>query len=124
MLGAEGLTGRLSAPSRFHSPAHPAAAFGIFAHIAAGAAITLRAPSQLVAPLRRRAPGPHRLAGRLIAAAALVAALGGLVFILAQGTIGGAPMALAFGICGGAMAASAVFAVRHARARDLRRRHE
>jgi len=94
---------------------------GISLHMLGGAVITVLAPLQLVAPLRRRYPRWHRWAGRITVALALVAALGGLGFILGRGTIGGPIMDAGFALYGGLMALAAVQTLRFARARELTR---
>jgi hypothetical protein len=93
----------------------------ISVHMLAGAAITALAPLQVLQGPRRRWPWLHRATGRAIVAAALVAALGGLVFIAVRGTIGGAWMDFGFALYGAAMAVAAVQTFRHAKARDIAR---
>ena len=72
----------------------------IFSHMAAGAAITVLVPLQLVPSLRLRLPILHRWSGRLIILAAIAAAVGGLVYIPLRGTIGGMPMNIGFSLYG------------------------
>ncbi|MEO0683085.1 MAG: DUF2306 domain-containing protein [Pseudomonadota bacterium] len=93
----------------------------VFAHMAAGAALTLLAPLQLIGALRRRAPGWHRWVGRTVVALAAATALGGLLYIALRGTVGGAAMSLAFAVYGALMLLSAGQALRFARAGDVAR---
>lgn len=102
---------------RIWDPAELRASVGIGLHLLAGIVLLALGPIQLVAPLRSRWPSLHRWSGRVYASAAIVAGAGGLVFILAKGTIGGTPMDIAFAIYGLALIVAAGSAVRHARAR-------
>ena len=104
---------------RLYEPGSPAATAAIASHFAAGAILLLLGPIQLIGALRRAAPSFHRWTGRLYVVAALSAGLGGLVFIVRQGTIAGAPMSVAFGIYGALMIIAAVQTYRFARARRL-----
>lgn len=104
-------------PARMFDPAALRASIGIGLHLLAGAVLLLLGPIQLFAALRKRWPALHRWSGRVYASAAMLAGAGGLVFILAKGTIGGAQMDIAFAIYGLALMLAAGNAVRHARAR-------
>ena len=99
------------------SPGAPAATAGIAMHFAAGGIILLFGPIQLIGRVRAAAPAVHRWIGRLYVGAAFLAGLGGLAFILVNGTIGGAAMDLGFGLYGTLMIAASVQTFRHARAR-------
>ena len=103
-------------PSLF-SPRAPAATAGIATHFVAGGIILLLGPIQLIGRVRRAAPALHRWLGRIYVAAAFLAGLGGLAFILVNGTIGGRAMDLGFGLYGGLMVLASVQTWRHARAR-------
>jgi hypothetical protein len=94
---------------------------GIAAHFAAGGLVLLLGPIQLVGRLRRAAPAFHRWTGRLYVLAGFTAGLGGLAFILVNGTIGGGAMNLGFGGYGALMVVASVQTYRHARARRLDR---
>ncbi|MEH6834790.1 DUF2306 domain-containing protein [Falsihalocynthiibacter arcticus] len=89
----------------------------IFNHMAAGAAITVLVPLQLIPSLRQRLPALHRWSGRLIILAAIVTAIGGLVYIPLRGTIGGMPMNIGFSLYGVLVLLTAVQTIRYARAR-------
>ncbi len=104
-------------PARMFDPDALRASIGIGLHLSAGAVLLLLGPIQLVGALRKRWPALHRWSGRVYASAAVLAGAGGLVFILAKGTIGGTPMDIAFAIYGLALILAAGNAVRHARAR-------
>jgi hypothetical protein len=95
---------------------HPAALMAIASHMAAGAIILVLGPVQLIDGVRQRWPALHRWIGRLYVFTGFVAGLGGLGFILIQGTIGGAVMNLGFGLYGALMVLAAVETWRHARA--------
>ena len=89
----------------------------IFSHMAAGAAITVLVPLQLIPSLRLRLPALHRWSGRLIIIAAVATAVGGLVYIPLRGTIGGTPMNIGFSLYGALVLLTAVQTIRYARAR-------
>ena len=90
----------------------------IYGHMIVGGVLTLLVPLQLLHPVRNSAPALHRIAGYVIAALALLTSVGGLIYILLNGTIGGWPMTVGFGLYGVLLAVSAVQTVRYARARD------
>ena len=100
-------------------PRAPIGTAGIAAHFAAGGIILLLGPIQLIGRIRRAAPAFHRWAGRVYVLAGLIAGLGGLAFIAANGTIGGVAMNVGFGGYGALMALASVQTWRHARARRL-----
>ncbi len=102
-----------------YQPEQRAATIGIGLHFAAGGIILVLGCVQLVAAVRSRYPALHRWLGRVYAAAALVAGLGGLTFIAVSGTIGGTVMDIGFGLYGALMVIAAVQTVRHARAKRL-----
>ncbi len=91
----------------------------IFSHMLAGAVITLLVPFQLIGPLRRRAPKLHRWSGRIIAACAIITAIGGLIYIPLRGTIGGWPMDAGFTLYGMLILLTATQTYRFARARRV-----
>jgi uncharacterized membrane protein len=97
---------------------------GIALHFAAGGAILLLGPVQLIGRIRAAPPAVHRWLGRVYVAAACAAGLGGLSFIAANGTIGGLAMSVGFGGYGALIMLAAVQAWRHARARRQPRRLE
>ncbi|TKR34188.1 DUF2306 domain-containing protein [Luteimonas gilva] len=116
----DGATGQGNASEqapRIWDPATLRASIGIGMHLLAGTVLLLLGPIQLIAPLRARWPKLHRWSGRIYASAAILAGAGGLVFIVAKGTIGGTAMDIAFAIYGLALILAAGNAVRHARAR-------
>ena len=102
---------------RLHDPQNPLATTGIGLHFAAGTILLLLGPVQLIASVRQRVPRLHRWIGRFYASAALLAGLGGLAFILLQGTIGGPAMNAGFCLYGALTVMAAFETVRHARAR-------
>lgn len=100
-----------------YDPQQLLATAGIGLHFLAGGVILVLGPIQLSEAIRRRAPGFHRWCGRLYALSALVAGVGGLLFIALQGTIGGWPMDVGFALYGALMILAAVETARHAIAR-------
>ncbi|WP_051316034.1 DUF2306 domain-containing protein [Algoriphagus vanfongensis] len=72
------------------------ATLGIGLHFAAGGIILILGCIQLVKSVRVKYPLLHRIIGRIYVAASIAAALGGLVFIFAKGTIGGLIMDIGF----------------------------
>lgn len=115
-FGLGGLRDALPEPHYLFSD-NATANFTIFAHMIAGGIITCLVPFQLIRPLRRRLPAVHRLSGRIIGAAAIVTAIGGLLYIPLRGTIGGWPMDAGFTLYGALTLLTAVQTVRHARAK-------
>jgi hypothetical protein len=104
---------------RLYDPHRPLVVAAMAAHMAMGASILLLGPVQLIGGIRRRWPWVHRWIGRVYVFAATVAGLGGMVFILGEGTIGGLAMDLGFGLYGVLMMIAGVQTYRHARARRL-----
>ncbi len=94
----------------------PVATIGIGLHFATGGVILVLGSIQLIKSIRVRFPAFHRWVGRLYVAASVVAAVGGLLFILLRGTIGGTVMDVGFGLYGVLMLLAAVQTMRHARA--------
>lgn len=119
-LGLAGLARDLWPESRFDPPGATVSA-AIFAHMVAGAAVTLLAPLQLSPRLRARWPALHRWSGRVVVAGALATAVGGLAWIAARGTIGGWQMSAGFALYGALMLVAAVQTLRFARARAFGR---
>lgn len=111
-----GLLDALPEPHYIRSD-NPIANLSIFSHMAAGAAIPVLMPLQLIPSLRRRLPALHRWSGRLIIIAAVATAVGGLVYIPLRGTIGGTPMNIGFSLYGVLVLLTAVQTIRYARAR-------
>ncbi len=95
----------------------PAATLSIGAHLATGAILLLFGPIQLLGAVRNRFKALHRWVGTIYVAAAAIAGLGGLGFILIKGTIGGLPMNIGFGLYGVLMVLCAVMTYVNGRAR-------
>ncbi|MGV3561105.1 DUF2306 domain-containing protein [Larkinella arboricola] len=87
---------------------------GIGLHFATGGIILILGSIQLIKAVRVRFPALHRWIGRLYVLSALLAAIGGLIFIALKGTIGGPVMSLGFGLYGILMFVSAIETYRHA----------
>lgn len=94
---------------------------GIALHMIAGAVLTFGAPIQALPIVRRRWPGLHRRFGYVLFVLAIATGLGGLVYIMLNGTIGGWWMSLWFAIYGAAVIWTAVNTVYYAMDKDLRR---
>lgn len=119
----DGLTGQAQRwnegilPGLF-DPDHLLATLGIGLHFATGGVLMLLIPLQLIGPLRRRYPALHRWSGRVSVAAALLAGVGGMAFILLKGTIGGTPMDIGFALYGALVVLASLNTFRHAWARQ------
>ena len=85
-------------------------------HLLAGAIILVLGPIQLMSSVRQRWPALHSWLGRVYVLTAGVAGLGGLGFILTEGTIGGPVMNAGFGLYGILVTLAAIETYRHARA--------
>lgn len=94
----------------------------IYGHMITGGVLTLLAPLQMIGAVRRKVPGLHHLCGYVIALTALITAVGGLIYIARQGTIGGWTMNTGFTLYGALMLLAAVQTLRFARRRDPRHR--
>ncbi|HVF81860.1 MAG TPA: DUF2306 domain-containing protein [Flavisolibacter sp.] len=92
---------------------------GIGLHFATGGIILLLGSIQLISAVRKRFPALHRWVGRLYILSSLLAALGGLIFIVVKGTIGGTVMNIGFGLYGVLMFAAAIETYRQARAGQM-----
>lgn len=104
---------------RLYEPQTLAATIGMGTHFPAGGILLLLGPIQLVSRVRNAAPIVHRWIGTLYVAAALLAGLGGCLYILMKGTTGGVSTSLGFGLYGLLMIIAAAETWRHARARLL-----
>ena len=124
LLGHAGLTTDLSEETHLYASGQWLPNVGMFGHMILGAAITLFAPFQLIAPLRRRFPVVHRRMGYIFFTSAVLAATGGLIYIVVRRTIGGPVMDFAFAGYGVCVLVAAVQTVRYARARDFTRHEE
>ncbi|QNF34839.1 DUF2306 domain-containing protein [Adhaeribacter swui] len=87
---------------------------GIGLHFAAGGIILVLGSIQLIDKVRVRFPVWHRWIGLIYVSASILAAVGGLIFILLKGTIGGFIMDLGFGLYGVLMFVAALATYRHA----------
>jgi hypothetical protein len=102
-----------------YSGSHAAATYGMGVHFAAGGVILAMGFIQLLGRIRAKAPAVHRWLGRIYVTAAMLAGLGGLLFIAVSGTIGGTMMNIGFGLYGALMVFCALQAYRHARSRQF-----
>ena len=85
-------------------------------HFATGAIILVLGNIQLIQFIRIRYPVFHRWVGRIYVLSSVLAAIGGLIFILVKGTIGGLVMNIGFSLYGLLMLISAIETYRHAAA--------
>jgi hypothetical protein len=92
-----------------------AATASIGLHFATGGIILMLGSIQLMEAVRVRYSAFHRWVGRIYVGAALLAAVGGLTFIVLKGTVGGTVMNIGFGLYGALMFLAAVQTIRHAR---------
>lgn len=104
---------------RLYEARTPLANVSMGVHFLTGAILLLAGPLQLIEGVRDRFRPFHRWLGRIYVVAALLAGLGGLVFILIKGTVGGTVMNIGFGLYGALMVLAAVQAWRHAAARRI-----
>ncbi|GAB3978583.1 DUF2306 domain-containing protein [Spirosoma terrae] len=104
---------------RLYAPGAATATTGIGVHFAAGGIILILGSIQLLDSVRVRFPALHRWIGRLYVLACLLAAVGGLVFIAINGTIGGPVMSVGFALYGLLMGWAAVETYRHAVRRNI-----
>lgn len=104
---------------RLYEQSATTATTGISLHFAAGGVILILGSIQLIDTVRTRFPALHRWIGRLYITACLLAAVGGLAFIVAKGTVGGTVMNIGFGLYGLLMFIAAIETYRHAVAGHL-----
>lgn len=105
--------------SRLFTPGGTLSNLAIFGHMVLGGMLTLLVPLQALPILRHKLPVLHRWSGRVLCAAALLTAAGGLIYIVTRGTIGGVPMDMGFALYGTLLAICAVQAIRRARDRQF-----
>lgn len=101
-----------------YDPSSRLSTSAIGAHFLAGSILVLLGPVQLIGRLRRRIPWLHRWLGRIYVASAAAAGVGGLAFIVGQGTVGGTLMDIGFGLYGVLMVLSAAMSYLYARSRQ------
>ena len=104
-----------------YRPGEPGGSFAMAGHFAGGALVLVLGVSQLIRQVRHRWPRVHRLAGRLYVGGCLLAAIGGLAYILLVGTVGGPVMDVGFGIYGILMFVAALRTLQFARAGEFER---
>lgn len=123
-LGVRGLGLDLSHETYIHTPDGLLPNLAIFSHMLLGAAVMAFAPLQLITRLRLRYLWLHRMTGRVIVAASMIIALGGLIYIGIRGTVAGPLMDLGFALYGVLMLGAAVQTICHARAGEIQRHSE
>lgn len=106
---------------RLYEEGNYAATSGIGAHFAAGGIILILGSIQLIESIQGKYPALHRWIGRIYLVACMVAGVGGLLFIIQNGTIGGQTMNIGFGLYGILMIICVIETYRHAVARKLER---
>jgi len=100
-------------------PGESAASIGIGLHFAAGGVILLMGGLQLIDGIRNNYPTFHRIIGRVYVAVSMIAAIGGLSFIVLKGTVGGTVMDIGFGLYGVLMFLAAIQTIRYAMVRQF-----
>ena len=100
-----------------YNPETQSATIGIGVHFAAGGIILVLGCIQLMNKVRMRYPNLHRWLGRVYVFSSMAAAVGGLIFIFVNGTVGGTVMNVGFSLYGILMFLAAVETIRHARAK-------
>lgn len=120
VLGWGGLTA--AAPgtlSRVFASGSGLATLGLALHMVAGAVLTIGAPLQAIPAYRTRWPGGHRRSGYVLFGLAILTGLGGLSYILLNGTIGGWWMSGWFALYGALMIWAAINTVYFALDKDM-----
>lgn len=102
-----------------YQPGKALATGGIGLHFAAGGIILILGSIQLVSGIRKNFPQLHHWIGRIYLSACILTAIGGLVFILINGTIGGIVMDIGFSVYGILMLVCAINAFLNARQRNF-----
>lgn len=116
-LGIAGMRKDLTGISPFYAPDMPVVTFIMYAHMAAGAALTVLAPLQLTGPIRRRYRNFHRHSGRVMIVLGLITGIGGITYAVLRGTTGGTFMDISSSVYGILILVAAVETYRHGRAR-------
>ena len=106
---------------RLYEQTTTTATTGIGLHFAAGGIILVLGSIQLIDAVRVRFPVLHRWIGRVYVVACLLAAVGGLAFIMMKGTIGGSVMNVGFALYGLLMLVAAIATYRYAVLGDMDR---
>lgn len=104
-----------------YDPNNAGSTAGIALHFLAGGIILVLGCIQLLEGVRKKYPSLHRISGRVYVLACLLAAVGGLVFVVLKGTIGGTMMNIGFAGYGILMLLAAVQTIRFARGKDFSR---
>lgn len=121
-FGGTAISGRVSrwneALPDLYDPSSSLSTSAIGTHFLAGSILVLLGPVRLIGRLRRSTPCVHRWLGRIYVASAAAAGVGGLAFIVGQGTVGGTLMDVGFGLYGVLMVLSAAKTYLYARSRQ------
>lgn len=123
LLGADPDQDDLFAPG-FSNAGDPEATAALVLHLVTGVLVMLLGCVQFITPMRRRWPVIHRMTGRVYVCAAMLTALGGLGYIVLNGTVGGAIMNIGFGLYGALVLLASAQCLRYARARNFPRHRE
>ena len=123
LVGADPDQWHLSAPG-FSNDGDPGATASLTLHLVTGIIVMVLGCVQFITVLRRRRPVVHRWIGRAYVGSAMVTAVGGLGYIVLNGTVGGAVMDLGFGLYGILVLLAAARCLHHARAHDFPRHRE
>lgn len=103
-----------------YQEANSAATVGIGIHFVTGSLLLSLGSIQFINIVRVRFPLFHKIMGRIYVLASIATAVGGLVFIVINGTIGGLMMDVGFALYGVLLLVSAIQTIRKAKDRDFK----
>ncbi|MCF6385647.1 DUF2306 domain-containing protein [Mycobacterium sp. MBM] len=123
LFGTEPDRWHLFAPG-FANSGDPGSTASLMLHLVTGVIVMVLGCVQFLTVVRRRWPVVHRLIGRVYLTSAILTAVGGLGYIVLNGTVGGVIMDVGFGLYGVLILMAAARTLQHARARDFPRHRE
>lgn len=103
----------------FSNDGDAAASTSLVLHLVTGAIVMVLGGVQLITAVRRRWPVVHRWMGRGYVGLAMLTAVGGLGYIVLNGTVGGVVMDVGFGLYGVLVLLAAAQCLRYARSREF-----
>lgn len=93
---------------------------GLSIHLLLGALLTILIPVQVILGWSRKAMSFHKWSGYVVIISALVTGIGGLLYIIFNGTIGGTVMNIAFGLYGSLVILTAWKSAEYARSKQFK----
>jgi len=102
-----------------YDPKQKLATVSIGIHFLCGGIILVLGCIQVMKRVRDAYPIFHRWVGRVYVTASIIAAIGGLSFIVQKGTVGGLPMDIGFGLYGLIMILTGILTIYYARTKQL-----